>query len=381
VRRACLQACNACQAYLGPLELRCSANQVLSHLVNGWLKAIGKPPVKLDGFSDAKAAIAKQLSCGRRLCIVADWEDATADREQLPVILELARQATRPLDVIIISPEPPISLFELKALPADLAWLRIPFPAYSQDEIISVLTAQRPADIPPTLYQSFLTRFIKPASHVKLSLSDARSMALKLRPHLRAAMATAGADAQPAQVLQQMQAGGPCKRATQCRLGSPLDISRMDWSRPPEEQACQAPQARRALSLDVPYLSKFLLLAAFLAGVNQPSADRTLFGPSGGVCKARRKDRQAMDRHAEAAKEQAASAGQVSALLMSGHGIATQLQPRPSRQACCAVCIVCALLMEICGLSWQVRPVPPDMLALASCRLSALSDGSRSSGS
>jgi len=51
--------------------------------------------------------------------------------------------------------------------------------------------------------------------------------------------------------------------------------------------------------LEIPYMSKFLLLAAYLASRNAPTTDRAIFDP--GYTKRRRKNSQALDRQTEQA--------------------------------------------------------------------------------
>jgi len=55
------------------------------------------------------------------------------------------------------------------------------------------------------------------------------------------------------------------------------------------------------LAFELPYMSKFLLLAAYIASRNKPTADRAVFDP--GFSRRGRKNAQALDRQAEAAVE------------------------------------------------------------------------------
>lgn len=63
-----------------------------------------------------------------------------------------------------------------------------------------------------------------------------------------------------------------------------------------QRRACSA-----GLAFELPYVSKFLLLAAYVASRNKPTADRAVFDP--GLRRRGRRDAQATDRQAEAAVE------------------------------------------------------------------------------
>lgn len=57
----------------------------------------------------------------------------------------------------------------------------------------------------------------------------------------------------------------------------------------------------QGLAFELPYVSKFLLLSAYIASRNKPTADRTVFDPS--HSRRGRKSSQALDRQSEAAAE------------------------------------------------------------------------------
>jgi origin recognition complex subunit 5 len=286
-----------------------------AHIINAWRVAIKRNQSKIDDIGDAIEAVRGLLGLhSKPLYIVVDPVDSSLQPDMLEAIMRFPALARAPIGVILISSAPWQQLFTILAVPEPKPQ-EIHFPAYKQEELLSILADERSTDIPSQLYESFLRAYIKPACHASRQLNDVRTLARELSPWLRQAIASSDGALQSAQIVQRLRphAQNHMRHFCENYPGCPVDIRQLDFSRPdaPKLHSQHNAHARPdVFSMDIPFLSKFLLLAAFLSAHNRASADRRVFSSAAGA-KQRRKNTQAPDRQAEAAQEESVSQGHV----------------------------------------------------------------------
>jgi origin recognition complex subunit 5 len=193
--------------------------------------------------------------------------------------------------------------------------LQVAFPAYSPDELATILDLERSSaapDAPPEQYRAFL-RFAMPSlARATNDLLDLRAAAAALWPRYAAPpppgrpATAAAAAARVKRDLQRMTS--ELKVAPAAAAAAPAASAGPAGAPPPEADAegsarrADARASTRGLPLELPYAAKFLLLAAHVASRNRPATDRSVFDPSFGRGRGRR-DARASDRAAEAAAE------------------------------------------------------------------------------
>lgn len=304
--REVLSALGAVTAHLGPLEWAGTLPAAWTHIVGGWHAALGQPAAKAADIGDVTAAVRKlRATQSAPLYILLDPLDSSMDPAILQAILSLPALARAPVGIVLVSTVPWTHLFEDQE-PLRPRPLAVHFPAYAASDILAILASERPLDVPAQLYESVLRGIVKPAVHASRQLRDARTLAAELLPALRHITRGGGGDV--AHTVARLKAD--CKPLTEafCEnyAGCTVDLRR---GVAPAPRPCHAAPTNK--TLEIPYLGKFLILAAFLAASNRASADRRALAASGGPRGRKRKDAQATDRQAEAAKQESVSQGQV----------------------------------------------------------------------
>lgn len=285
-----------------------------THIVNPWRQALKLPLSKVTDLGDAIAAVqALQEQGAARFFIVVDAVDSSVEVDMLEAIMRFPALAHAPIGVIFLSATPWRHLFTNMPAPEPKP-REVHFPAYRQEELMSILAAARPSCIPTQVYESFLNAYIRPACRITRQLRDVQALERELRPHVEAAVATAGPATPPAAIIAQV--------ATKCKdldatfseryPGPPVDIREEVRASSGGDSGGVRTLPPEVLSLEVSHVGKFLLLAAFVCANNQGSADKKLFTAKGESGR-RRKAAQAMDRQGETSTDMASAHGQVRA--------------------------------------------------------------------
>jgi hypothetical protein len=302
-------------ARIGPLEWTCTISNILSHIINAWHACLREPPVTIHDLGEVASAVRKlRQKHGRRLFVLLDSVDSSLEKTKLQTIVRLPMLTREPIGVLIISHLPWVQLYTEQS-PVTPRPVALHMPAYTTPELLRILAQQRPPDISEHLYESFLRGCIKPACHASCQLRDVRTLSVVLLPSLRhAAQSSTVGEQQAAQIVQQVasQSKSLINSFREYYPGQSVDVQRSASSGGDDAQAASSSILSCHTSLAIPYLGKFLLLAAFLASSNRPSADHRAFSARAAPrAKKRRVNPQASDRQAEAAQKESVSMGQV----------------------------------------------------------------------
>jgi Origin recognition complex (ORC) subunit 5 C-terminus len=322
VCRDALRVSDAVVAHIGPLEYDGTIPLLWSHIINAWRAALKQPMKKVEDDKEALHAVEKLRSPQNRpLYILVDPVEPSIDADMLAAILlfpELCLRDTtaQAIGVILVSTSAWDKLFPQRVAPAAMPQ-PIFFRKYTQDQLLQLVARERPGNVTPHFWESFLRSCVRPACRVSLQLSDIRTLVRELQPFLQQALASAAEDSAAAQIVGEVMphAQRHIRHMQAHYAGCPVDIHSIDYTQP-VAHACvgsypmQPGNGQEALTLEVPFLCKFLLLAAFLCANNRATADKRVFVAASGP-KAKRKDTQATDRQGEAAREEAVSQGQV----------------------------------------------------------------------
>jgi origin recognition complex subunit 5 len=190
--------------------------------------------------------------------------------------------------------------------------VQVAFPAYSPDQLLAILEARggtRSGTKEAALWRHFLRAFVPAFGRASNNLLDVSSAAEPLfAKYVTPALAPGAGDVAPAKLYKGI-------RADVAKLVHTLEVPVAAQPSSSSSAAIAAgydapttPAPGDALrraggwhSLELPYMSKFLLLAAYVASRNRPTVDRAVFDPTHG--RRARRDAQAQDRAAEAALE------------------------------------------------------------------------------
>ena len=207
------------------------------------------------------------------------------------------------------------------------------FPAYSKDELRFILLRERPVDADEMMYNGFLGNMLGTFAATCRNLRELRATLTPLwmqyiKPY-DAAIARGETPPEPRQLYAALNAKrAPAKvqdrenererEGTTSRRDKPnvhtgltvplsaaaLALGRGEW---PVAQDVAGSGAGGRLDFEIPRLTKFLLLAAFLCSHNNDDVDKRLFGGQieGHVARTSRTDRNAGERERAAAAEAA----------------------------------------------------------------------------
>lgn len=321
--RDALLSLEFCVAQIGSLEVDCSHSQLWTHVINSWRHEVDQPEKRVQDDQEAHSAMVDlRKHTQRALCVLVDPLDSHVDAGWVGAVLEFWKRSPVPFTVIMVSLVPWLSVFG-NSCPPEPRPHPIHFRRYSKEEIAKILGRQRPEHVPEQLFATMVQSFVVPLYHVSVLLTDAQTlMADLIEEAMQANIPLTDTNA----VMEHLQSS--CrKRIAQGVFfedfpGLACDVctSVGDAAHNVVGEACTSPDYSDSV-LEVPRLTKLLILAAHVASNNKPSADMKNF--SVGPSQKRRKDAMASDRQAMAAQKQMESEGQV--LLTTGLCLAKPL--------------------------------------------------------
>ncbi|KAL3139926.1 hypothetical protein ABBQ38_004216 [Trebouxia sp. C0009 RCD-2024] len=228
--------------------------------------------------------------------IVVDHVERLADTDLLAVLLKAKEITGANIGLILISSIAWGSCFyECDTLrvvrPAQLL-----FPAYEEEVLTKILALKCPPDEDVQSYVKFISMFMLEFARVSRRVEDLQRVAQHLYPVYMQPVRDGNVD----------RNDGPALYATfvpQFKEAVAAFTSGVATASIGKRQLRTRTDNKSAGSLDfeLPYNSKLLLLAAYIASRNRPASDRKLFDNT--VGKRRRKNALASDRQAEGAKE------------------------------------------------------------------------------
>ncbi|RKP02944.1 hypothetical protein CXG81DRAFT_24441 [Caulochytrium protostelioides] len=197
-----------------------------------------------------------------------------------PLLRASGREAL-PLSLVFVT-HLPWSRF--MAFSPDVTPLIVPFTAYTAEQRLAIMARDCPPGEDPEFYTWFLhilhDVFCVPCT----DLNELRYLASLLFPQLQACIASGAATREPSDRPKLFRHLGACQHAAGERLWT-RELSRTEWAQlapaatGAAEMAAPVSTGRRLLPL--PYDTKFLLLAAYLASANPPKLDAHFYTRSG----------------------------------------------------------------------------------------------------
>ncbi|KAL4457995.1 hypothetical protein ABPG75_012860 [Micractinium tetrahymenae] len=316
VVRALLQALRVRHAYVNcvessrPRPLLCS----LLHQLKGGKRQrdeLYECAVKCDGIAEFQLALPGIVGQRGPCWLVLEHADRLAGTDLLSALLRVREDTGAQVAVLLIGRAGWGSGRYLRDTAGALPPQEVHFAAYAPDQLEKIMARRWVAlhgegDAHPL--RQFLHAFVPSFCRASNNLLDLQAAVARLFPLYM----------QPLREGRQLQApslyGRIKAEVQQCMQGLQLG-SGMQQPQQQQHAAAQGGEGeagavrtaaqRRAcstgLAFELPYVSKFLLLAAHIASRNKPTTDRAVFDP--GFRKRGRRDAQAMDRQAEAAVE------------------------------------------------------------------------------
>lgn len=299
-------------AHIGSLEVDCSHSQLWAHVINSWRREVDEPEKRVQDDQEAQCAIEDlRKHTQRPLCVLVDAIDSHIDVGWVGAILEFWKRSPVPFTVIMVSLVPWLSVFG-NSCPPEPRPHPIHFRKYSKEDITKILCKQRPEHVPEQLFATMVRSFVWPQYHVSVLLTDAQTLMADL---IEEAMQANIPLTDTTAVMEHLQSNAR-KRIAQgvffedfpglacdvCKIGLDDAVHNVVGEPHTSPGYCDS-------VLEVPRLTKLLILAAHVASNNKPSADIKNF--SVGPSQKRKKDAMASDRQAMAAQKQMDSEGQV----------------------------------------------------------------------
>lgn len=308
--RDVLHSLGFCVARLGSLEVDCSHAQLWSNIINSWRREFSEPDKKVHDDPEASLEI-KDLRARHQdipLCVLVDPIDSHVDVGWVSAILNFWKRSSVPFTVIMVSLVPWLSVFG-NACPPEPRPHPVHFRKYTQDEIEMILGGQRPEFVPEQLYVTMLRSFVRPQYHASALLTDAQTLMANLIEEVSQASRPLDDTNAIMAHLQHVRKQVACGGFFEDFPGLSLEVCERVPSIAEESAECCSSFACTELPLEIPRLTKLLLLAAHLASNNKASADVKLFSlvPS----QKRKRDVMASDKQAMSAQKQLESEGQV----------------------------------------------------------------------
>ncbi|KAK3919821.1 Origin recognition complex subunit 5 [Frankliniella fusca] len=158
--------------------------------------------------------------------------------------------------------------------------IQIYFPQYSQSDILKILALDKPKDYPADFYLNYLQLFVavflrscrdltelrfkaaenfskycEPIEKGEIDINDSSKLWKHISPHLKASLEM---------IYMRFETGK--KLATEIHCVPPVD-----------KHSTLSSSAKYALSFELPYYAKYLIIAAYLASYNSPKEDKKLF--------------------------------------------------------------------------------------------------------
>lgn len=296
-----------------------------------------KKALKCDRFSDLVEILRAHLpaSPGARACyVVVDEAQRMLQWRGEPVLnafLRLAELSCRKVIVIFIGEQ---GWDTFCSASGTTPYEGVYFPAYSREELRYILLKERPSDADEMLYNGFLGVMLNTFTATCRNLHELRATVAPLWAQYVKPYEEARARGDPLPEPRALYAalnskkgstkGDECANArdggsssapkreqpnVHTGLTVPLSpaalaLGRGEW---PVRRDATGSGAGGRLDFEIPRLTKFLLVAAFLCSHNSDEVDKRMFGGQieGHVARAKRKDRNAQDRERAAAAEAA----------------------------------------------------------------------------
>ncbi|PRW18369.1 origin recognition complex subunit 5-like [Chlorella sorokiniana] len=268
--------------------------------------------VKCDSMADFRLHLPDALGRrGDRAWLVLDNAHRLAGGELLAGLMRAREDAGAEVALLLVGTAPWASGRYLHGTAAELPPKEVAFAAYRPGQLQQIVEYRRrlaqvdSGDLPA--FKQFLNAFVPAFCRASNNLLDLEAAVAHLFPLYM----------QPLREGQQLQAVSlygrikeqvqECLRSLALQQGAaaPMAADGVGGEGLADSAAAGGAAGRRAcssgLAFELPYISKFLLLAAYIASRNKPTADRAVFDPT--FRKRGRRDAQAHDRQVEAAVE------------------------------------------------------------------------------
>jgi hypothetical protein len=296
-----------CISTLGSLECDCSLTNLWTFVISGWQRELQKSRVKPSDIGDAWDAIKKvRQSTARPLCVLVDALDEGVDLDLVSALLEFRSRSPVPFGILFVSSCPWASLYPEAT--HHTAPHHVSFPAYDRAEILQVLQRYRPENLSQHAFNTILHSFVKPAIHATRLLTDAQTLLEMLLVEVHKAECDLNDHNALVEHLHKVcRAQSMSLAENYC--GAPVqvrDVSNQGADIP----VTAATMDEVSLLMELPRMSKLLILAAHIAGNNRPAANRRVFSNERHD-KKRKGNAMTADKRADAVEEEASLPGQV----------------------------------------------------------------------
>ncbi|KAK9825488.1 hypothetical protein WJX74_001002 [Apatococcus lobatus] len=221
------------------------------------------------------------------IAIVIDQAETIADQSTMALFTRIRELTDAKMAVIFISQLAwGSNAFEHDMLHATRPSM-VRFPAYSLPELTKIMALSAPMGAEAACYIRFLQQVLPSFVRVTRRLEELQGRAQSLWPAYISPVCTGNVQQQEAARLWQLFLPHLHKSCSSASAG--------------RQEAASSQPSSGVLDFELPFMSKFLLLAAYVAARNKPTLDRRLFDPKAKA--ARRKGALAQDRQVEAARE------------------------------------------------------------------------------
>lgn len=228
--------------------------------------------------------------------IVVDHVERIGDSDLLAVLLKARELSGANIGVILISSVAWGScMFDSDTLRMSRP-MQLAFPAYDEDTLKKILALGCPAGEDVQSYVNFITSYMYEFVRITRGLEDLQKAMQLLYPIYMQPVRSGQVKADNSRAL--FAAFTPHFKAAVANFSSGAAASSFVAK---QQKARADARPPGGLDFELPYNSKLLLLAAYIASRNRPNLDRRLFDTGPG--KRRRKNALASDRQAEFARE------------------------------------------------------------------------------
>ncbi|KAL3154180.1 hypothetical protein ABBQ32_013697 [Trebouxia sp. C0010 RCD-2024] len=228
--------------------------------------------------------------------IVVDHVERLADTDLLAVLLKVKEITGANIALILISSIAWGSCFYERDTLRVVRPAQLLFPAYEEEVLTKILALKCPPDEDVQSYVKFISMFMLEFARVSRRVEDLQRVAQHLYPIYMQPVRDGNLDRNDGPALYAAFVS-QYKEAVAAFTSGVATAS--IGKRQLETRTDNKPTG--SLDFELPYNSKLLLLAAYIASRNRPASDRKLFDNT--VGKRRRKNALASDRQAEGAKE------------------------------------------------------------------------------
>ena len=238
---------------------------------------------------------------GEKVWIVLDHVERVQKDDMLPLVNSLSEFATLDIGLIFISKIPWYSgVYSAGSRGKKI--MKHPdvleFPAYTTDQLIKICLAQGCGNKYKQYkkyFQQFLNVVVHALGRATTNLMDVRTVVAKLWPVYISPVKKQGLKMQHTQLIHKIM---PQLK----QIVSELDIGiNYSWDGANNNNNNNAEIEQHKVLLGIPYISKYILLASYLASRNKATTDKAVFDP--GYHGKRLRGSQAVDRQAEKALE------------------------------------------------------------------------------